>query len=68
MSRPWTRPGLMALYALAAGGCSLEEMAEAVGRPRGDCDLALWALVGRAPDQALGRLNPAAKMGITDHG
>jgi len=53
MSRDWTLAGLAAVYALSMAGMSLGEIAEAVGRSRGECDLALWCLVGRTPEQAL---------------
>lgn len=57
ISRPWSLPGLSAVYALAQAGSSLAEIAEAVGRFRVEVDLALWALVGRTPPEALERLN-----------
>lgn len=57
ISRPWTLAGLSAVYALSLAGEGLGEIAEATGRFRQECDLALWALVGRTPEQALERLN-----------
>lgn len=57
MNRPWTLAGLAAVYALALGGEGLDEIAEATGRFKAECDLALWALVGRSPAAALARLN-----------
>ncbi|MDP1617311.1 hypothetical protein [Phenylobacterium sp.] len=57
MKRPWTLPGLAAVYTLAMGGEGLDEIAEATGRFKAECDLALWALVGRSPEAALARLN-----------
>lgn len=56
-SRPWTLTGLAAVYALSQAGADLDEIAEAVGPLRGDIDLALWALVGRTPPEAIERLN-----------
>jgi len=53
MTRPWTLEGLAALYALSAGGSSLGSVAEALGRLKADCDLALCTMVGRTPEQAL---------------
>jgi hypothetical protein len=61
MSRPWTLPGLAAVYALALAGEGLAEIAEATGRFKGEVDLALWALTGRKPEAALARLNAGAK-------
>lgn len=56
MSRPWTLEGLAAVHVLARAGTDLDVIADAVGREPGEVDLALWALVGRSPDQALTRL------------
>ena len=53
MTRDWTIAGLAALYALSASGASLNDMADALGRMKADCDLALWVLIGRTPDEAL---------------
>jgi hypothetical protein len=53
MNRDWTIGGIAAVYALSAAGMSLVEIAGAVGRTRGEVDLALWYLVGRTPEQAL---------------
>ena len=61
MSRPWTLAGLMAVYALAAAGSSLEELAR---RQAGMVQMrSLWALVGRTPEDALEILNAGAKGG-----
>lgn len=60
MSRDWTIAGLAAVYALSAASMSLGEIAEAVGRTRGEVDLALWYLVGHTPDEALQVLAKAA--------
>lgn len=60
MNRPWTLPGLAAVYALALGGEGPAEIAEATGRFKGEVDLALWALTGRSPQAALARLNAGA--------
>lgn len=57
MSRPWTLEGLAAVRVLAAGDTDLASIADAVGRFKADVDLALWALVGRSPQQAVDRLN-----------
>lgn len=56
MTRPWTLEGLAAVHVLARAGTDLDVIADAVGRFRTDVDLALWALVGRSPGQALARL------------
>jgi hypothetical protein len=61
MNRDWTIAGLAAVYALSAASMSLGEIAEAVGRSRGEVDLALWYLVGRTPEQALRLLANAPK-------
>ena len=61
MTRDWTIAGLAAVYALSAGGMTLGDIAEAVGRTRGECDLALWYLLGRTPEQALAMLATAPK-------
>ena len=61
MTRDWTIAGLAAVYALSAGGMTLGDIAEAVGRTRGECDLALWYLLGRTPEQALVMLAAAPK-------
>ncbi|PHY20786.1 hypothetical protein [Caulobacter sp. BP25] len=53
MNRDWTIAGLAAVYALSSASIGLGEIAEAVGRSRGEVDLALWCLVGRTPEQAL---------------
>ncbi|HJV42384.1 hypothetical protein [Caulobacter sp.] len=53
MNRDWTIAGLAAVYALSAASVSLGDIAEAVGRSRGEVDLALWYLIGRTPEQAL---------------
>jgi hypothetical protein len=62
--RPWSLEGLMAVHILSTAGSPLRAIADAVGRGRGDVDLALWALVGRQPDEALLHLNdpPAAEV------
>jgi hypothetical protein len=65
MNRDWTIAGLAAVYALSAASMSLGEIAEAVGRSRGEVDLALWYLVGRTPEQALGLLAKAPKPAST---
>jgi len=56
--RPWTLEGLMAARVLAAANAPLTAIAEVTDRLSHDVDQALWALVGRAPEQALARLNP----------
>lgn len=65
MSRPWTLEGLTAVRVLAATNADQAAIAEAVGRFKAEIDLALWALVGRSPQQAVARLNaglaPAAR-------
>lgn len=55
--RPWTIEGLAAARALAAANCPLSRIGIALDRTSGEIDHALWALVGRTPDQALKRLN-----------
>lgn len=57
MSRPWTIEGLAAVRVLAAADCSLGAIADALGRFKAEIDVALWALVGRSPEQAVARLN-----------
>lgn len=57
MSRAWNIEGLMAVRTLAACGAPLGHIGYAIDRPGADVDQALWALVGRTPDQALQRLN-----------
>lgn len=57
MSRPWTLEGLTAVRVLAAANADQAAIAEAVGRFKAEIDLALWALVGRSPQQAVARLN-----------
>lgn len=53
----WTEPGLAMAYGLAMTGATLSTIAGETGRLPGEVDLALWALVGRTPAQALARLN-----------
>lgn len=60
MSRPWTLEGLTAVRVLAATNADQAAIAEAVGRFKAEIDLALWALVGRSPQQAVARLNGGA--------
>jgi len=61
MNRDWTLAGLAAVYALSAASVSLGDIAEAVGRTRGEVDVALWCLLGRTPEQALVLLAHAPK-------
>ncbi|MGH6956250.1 MAG: hypothetical protein ACREEW_06245 [Caulobacteraceae bacterium] len=49
----------MAARVLLVAGAPLAHIAFALDRPRGEIDLALWALVGRTPDEALARLGSA---------
>ena len=57
MSRVWTLEGLMAARVLAAAQAPLARIGFALERSATDVDLALWALVGRTPEEALDRLN-----------
>lgn len=69
--RPWTLEGLMAARVLVAAGASLGAAANALGRRAGEVDAALWALVGRSPQEAVDRLNgfkpgPASRQEVLD--
>jgi hypothetical protein len=57
MSRPWTMDDLAIASVLTAADITLVEIGEGLGRNPGDVDLALWALLGRAPSDALAHLN-----------
>lgn len=57
MSRPWNLEGLLAVRVLAAANAPLGAIGQAVDRLAPEIDQALWALVGRTPEQALARLN-----------
>lgn len=57
MSRPWTMDDLAIASVLTAADISLAEIGDGLGRTAGDIDLALWALLGRAPADALKHLN-----------
>lgn len=56
MSRPWTLEGLMAARVLVAAQAPLTRIGFALDRTAAEVDLALWALVGRTPQEALERL------------
>lgn len=47
----------MAMRLLAACNAPIAVIGWELDRSRGEIDEALWALVGRTPDQALARLN-----------
>jgi hypothetical protein len=57
MSRPWTLEGLLAARVLAAANVPLINIGVELDRSRGEIDLALYALLGRTPEDALARLN-----------
>lgn len=57
MSRPWTLWQLACVAVLSGAGAALCDIAETVARPAREIDIALWALIGREPGQALIRLN-----------
>lgn len=57
MSRAWTLEGLMAARVLVAAQAPLVRIGFALDRPAPEIDQAMWALVGRTPEQALLRLN-----------
>lgn len=57
MSRAWTIEGLAAVSILARAGIPNRLIGDAVGRMANEVDLALWALVGCSPPQAVARLN-----------
>lgn len=63
-SRAWTREDLRALRSLAAKNTTLAKMAERLRRSRVDCDLALWAMLGSEPDEALLMLNARLPGGL----
>jgi hypothetical protein len=52
--------GLMAARVLVASNAPLGAVGEALDRFSWEIDLALWALTGRSPEQALARLNRAS--------
>lgn len=49
---PWTTELLDTLWELLRKGASLDEAAEQIGKGKGECDLALWSLVGYSPEVA----------------
>lgn len=55
--RPWNLEGLMAARVLVAAGAPLSHIGEALDRFGWEVDHAMWALVGRSPEEALYRLN-----------
>jgi hypothetical protein len=59
--RPWSLEGLMSLRVMLATGAKLDAIADALGRMKGECNLASDALIGRTPEQALKRLNAGAR-------
>jgi len=60
MSRPWTLGELETVQSLARKGTSLALIGGVLSRDRDELALALWALVGRSPRQALARLKRRA--------
>jgi hypothetical protein len=56
MTRPWSEISLAFAYTGAAANVPLGAIAEALNRSPSEVDLALWAMVGRSPAQALARL------------
>lgn len=53
----WTPGSLRLLRQCAARGYTLKRIAARMGAPAAECDLALWALVGRTEGAAAIHLN-----------
>lgn len=59
----WTPLQLRRLRRDIEGGSSLKAAAQCVGHNATDCDLALWAMLGRSIEDALTILNGSATEG-----
>lgn len=57
MTRPWTQTCVAALYMMQQAHADLAQMAFTLGRPRGEVDVALNALLGRSIPAAVAALN-----------
>ena len=57
MTRAWNLEGLMAARVLVAAQAPLARIGFALDRPAPEIDQAMWARVGRTPEEALQRLN-----------
>lgn len=63
MSRAWNLEGLAAARVLVGANAPLSHVACALERTSREIDTAMWALLGRTPDQALAILNGCSAAG-----